>query len=312
MKGITCSAPGKLFLGGEYAVLAGAEAVVTAVNRRASAFSVADGTWGSPLVLAVHKHITAHLNRTRDLQTALPPIGAASTGFSIDHHKVGLGSSAAVAAAATGLLFELAGLPIQRHRDEILTAAQEAHSAAQGGNGSGADVAAAVTGGTIIFSLSGQVAPIALGSVRIVTVWSGESSSTSEMIRRIQRFERDDSAAYQTCFDQLAKGASHLANAFRRGAPNPIIDAASDYGAYLEELGRASGAPIITKPLKRLMNLARNLGGAAKPSGAGGGDIAVAFFDNDKAVVAFRRDCIRHELRPLDLEVGASGLTRES
>jgi phosphomevalonate kinase len=312
MKPIACSAPGKLFLGGEYAVLKGAEAVVTAVGRRAVAFPGGSDEKDSCLVASVREHVTRHLENTQTSFGGLSPVSATSSGFTVDHHKVGLGSSAAVAAAVTGLLFELAGAPVSQRREDILGVATDAHRAAQGGKGSGADVAAAVHGGTIVFSMSGAVEPLSLGGIRIVTVWSGRSASTSEMIGKIWAFEKERPKAHQACFEGLSAGAADFAEACRRGTPRDIIDAAATYGKLMDALGRVSGVPVITKSLRRIMNLAGSHGGAAKPSGAGGGDIAVAFFAEDEAVGSFRRECIRQELRPLDLEVDAPGLRRET
>ena len=42
-------------------------------------------------------------------------------------------------------------------------------------------------------------------------------------------------------------------------------------------LGRAAGVEIATEEIAAIMSIAAELGGAAKPSGAGGGDVAIAF-----------------------------------
>ena len=76
----------------------------------------------------------------------------------------------------------------------------------------------------------------------------------------------------------------------------------------MDRLGIAAGVQIVTKEHRCAMTLAEEIGGAAKPSGAGGGDIAVALFDSEEAKREFRVQCIRHELVPLDLEVNAPGV----
>lgn len=311
MKGITCSAPGKLFLGGEYAVLHGAEAVITAVSRRAVAFVSEQRERSSVFVTAAREHVQSCLKNLPASSHSLPPIGVKSSGFQIEHHKLGLGSSAAVTAAATGLLFELAGLQVKEHRNVISRIASDAHRAAQGGKGSGADVATSVMGGTILFTMGGVLIPVSQPGVRTVAVWSGASASTSEMIGRIQEFKRRSPGAHAACFDALREGARVVADAWREGTPAGVIAASKQYARLMERLGRESGAPIVTRELKSLANLAESVGGAAKPSGAGGGDIAVAFFDDDDAVEEFRKRCLRMELRPLDLQTCAPGLMRD-
>jgi phosphomevalonate kinase len=79
----------------------------------------------------------------------------------------------------------------------------------------------------------------------------------------------------------------------------------------MDGLGRASKTPIVTHEHRLMVRLALDAGGAAKPSGAGGGDIAVAVFRDSDSLKDFCRKCLRHELIPLDISLGAAGLRRE-
>ena len=76
----------------------------------------------------------------------------------------------------------------------------------------------------------------------------------------------------------------------------------------MESLGARSGAPILTPEHKLISNLAADMGGGAKPSGAGGGDVAIAVFEDSEQVKEFRSKCIRFNLSPLDLTFQAPGL----
>jgi len=95
---VSFSAPGKLFLAGEYAVLAGGTAVVAAVDRRAVARFVPRAAPSSPLIAeavkAVHQHCEVH---------ALPLVDGApevdSSALNENGRKLGLGSSAAATVA---------------------------------------------------------------------------------------------------------------------------------------------------------------------------------------------------------------------
>ncbi len=198
--------------------------------------------------------------------------------------------------------------PIEEHRPTILSVATAAHREAQGGKGSGADVAASVLGGTFVFSLTGGIESVQLDGVHTVAVWSGRAASTAELIGKIQAFEARDKATHSSCFDAMEKAAQALAGAYRSGDPKSIIAATSDYGDQMGNLGRASGASIVTPEHKLITQLASDLGGAAKPSGAGGGDVAVAIFDNPEAATHCRSYCLRHGLIPLDISFGAPGL----
>jgi hypothetical protein len=57
--------------------------------------------------------------------------------------------------------------------------------------------------------------------------------------------------------------------------------------------------------------LAEELGGAAKPSGAGGGDVGVAFLTDHGAAETFRQRAAHLGLEILSIRTGASGLRRE-
>lgn len=311
MSPIRCSAPGKLFLGGEYAVLKGAEAVVTAVDRRVLAVSTKREERQSPVLEVVRKHVIRFLENAGAGPLELPPIQVKSRDFKIGGKKIGLGSSAAVSASASGLLFELAGLSIVDNRQKILEQAIAAHTAAQSGRGSGADVAAAVLGGTLVFTMDGCVEQVDTDSIHLVPVWSGKAASTTVLIKKIDGFLESDPLGHRDCFDELDKRAGKLARAYRQGDASLIIDATKQYGKSMDKLGRASGAPIVTKKHALMANLAASLGGSAKPSGAGGGDAAVAVFKDREAAAQFRTVCYRYELIPLDLKTGAPGLRRD-
>ena len=137
------AAPGKIFLVGEYAVLDGGVAVLAAVSRYAVAQYV-PGT--EPQSAVVGEAVKRSLTAIGEASAALPPgsVLVDTDAFCQGKFKIGLGSSAATAVATVGAMFETAGLSIEHMQDEVFSTAEAAHRAAQGGVGSGADVAAAV------------------------------------------------------------------------------------------------------------------------------------------------------------------------
>lgn len=307
------SAPGKILLGGEYAVLLGAEAVVTAVDRRAFATFLPHAPKGTSVVVhSVMKTARSFLKKRGISMNPDAWVSVQSSGFCIGKLKLGLGSSSAVAASAAGAVLEANGLPVEDHLEDILQTAQDAHFAAQDGRGSGVDVAAGVTGGTLLYTMSRPPVPVSLNGLYIAAVFSGRSVSTSEMLGSLGDFEKKDSRGYDDCMSDLVACAGKLAEAYRCGLPRKIIGASKAYGESMDRLGRAAGTAIVTNEHRCVMTLAEEAGGAAKPSGAGGGDIAVAFFDSEDALHAFRMQCIRHELTPLNLKMNAPGVKLES
>jgi phosphomevalonate kinase len=300
-------APGKLFLGGEYAVLKGAEAVITAVDATAAASLCERARSKSPVIAAAAKRVSKFLSRPL---SELPFVKIDSPGFQVGRRKIGLGSSAAVAAGTCGILFEWVGYPIDAHREKILDLATAAHRDAQGGLGSGADVACSVLGGAIVFSRGQPAESVDLSNIHLVAVWTGRAASTADLLRRINALALRDPALHGSCFEELTRVSAEIATAYRLCDLPTIISATRQYGESMKRLGEAAKAPIVVAEHDRASALASELGGAAKPSGAGGGDVAVAVFSEADAATRFRELSRERGLRPLDLVFGAQGLHR--
>src|SRR5262249_44534626 len=108
----TVSAPGKVILIGEYAVLHGHPAVVAAVDRRVTGRFVPGGAPATALVKHVVETVRAYLLE----DGGTPPDGAPeldSRALSSEAGKLGLGSSAAVAAAGVGAMLEASGCDLE-------------------------------------------------------------------------------------------------------------------------------------------------------------------------------------------------------
>jgi phosphomevalonate kinase len=197
---VIATAPGKLILTGEYAVLDGSPALVIAVDRRVVARRERGPRGSSPFLLALadeiarvkgEGHPATHAameilvdSRALYATDPAPPSGAPqrpsaaslrdlgsspTLGSAVSSmagaQKLGLGSSAAVTVAATALALAADNetVPVI-DRNEVLQIASAAHAVAQGprgARGSGADIAAAVHGGVIAYQRPGAATPLA-------------------------------------------------------------------------------------------------------------------------------------------------------
>ncbi len=307
------SAPGKMMVAGEYAVLEGAEAVVAAVDRRAFA----------SLESGVVPAGTLSPEAAASLAEAEKRIGMLKSGVTLDVSqmrqsglKLGLGSSAAGAAAVAGLVYaahgrDLARLDVQR---EVLDAAFSGHRAVAP-KGSGADVAAAVHGGFVRFRRLGDAIethpldwPEGL-SARVV--WTGQEARTSAFLSCVEALAKRDPGRHRGVMAALGAEADRFVSALLAGDLVGVVEATGAYGVAMGELGEAAGIEIVTDTLARVANLARQAGGAAKPSGAGGGDVALAIFAEPQAAERFERLCGEADLRVLSIELGAPGVRVE-
>jgi mevalonate kinase len=80
----------------------------------------------------------------------------------------------------------------------------------------------------------------------------------------------------------------------------------------MQALGDAAGANIVTEKHATLARLARRHGGSAKPSGAGGGDLGVAFTLGEEATSALHKELTQAGLSPLQVGAPAPGLRLET
>jgi len=129
---------------------------------------------------------------------------------------IGLGSSAAVTVAVSQAAAELSGQPLPP--DQLLETARTIVRAAQDQVGSGADVAASVWGGVLLYHAA-DARPILLpGTVPLTVVYSGYKTPTPEVIRRVAARHEADPAGTERLFDESDRLAKAAAEAIRSGA----------------------------------------------------------------------------------------------
>lgn len=314
---IEYAAPGKAVIWGEYAVLAGAPALVMAVNRYArTRVASAEGAW----------HITAsgfvddQTLAAADLQSqkgnsvdgaiavvraalsalndpALPAGGSVQTDTTEFYHegdKLGIGSSAAICTATCAALAEHLGQPFSE------AVAQAAHRVLQGKAGSGLDIAAACRGGLIRFERGHSQSVSWPQGMHYAFVWSGHSSVTTDHLARFARWrENTDTAA-------LTDLCSASAALFEK----PDLEALAHYTECLKKLDEAANLGIYSPAHQRLAKLAKRAQVVYKPCGAGGGDIGIAVSTGASPLNSFTAQAANESFLTLDLEIADHGVHR--
>ncbi len=292
-------APGKAILSGEYAVLHGAPAIAVAVDRYVSVTAGDDAP--SPFVAAALRHAGATAKLHVD-----------SSALYEGDVKLGLGSSAAVTVAVVG--YALGRLSSDKRR--VFDLADAAHAEAQGTRGSGIDVACSVWGGTIRFQRAKgdvDVREVDLpDGVRLTFTWAGQPASTAELIGRVKALAEAQPSRHEAAIGRLVSHAHAFATAVNANDAEGLVRAADAYCQAMAALGDAAGCEIVTKPHTQLAALARRHGGAAKPSGAGGGDLGVAFTVGVEATQRLREDARAAGLTLLSLGAPSPGLRLEN
>ena len=280
------SAPGKIVLCGEYAVLSGAPAICVAVDRRAVA-TLSDSPDG-----------TCHLETpgfsgdepfgVLDALCSVRPlrrIKLDTRAFAEDGTKLGLGSSAALTVALAAAL---------RGSKDVFDDALHAHRALQEGRGSGVDIAAAVHGGLIRYEMAkAKVARLDWpADLHMRAIWTGVPSSTSARLRGLaERAARPSRSA-------LLLAAARIADAWATGDAQRILEEYLPYIGVLRQFSVDHDLGIFDAGHEELTDAALIDGLVYKPAGAGGGDIGVLLGTSEDELDAFlaRREDLVHRV----------------
>jgi phosphomevalonate kinase len=347
MKRVRVSAPGKIVILGEYAVLEGAPAVVMAVDRRArvsleqqagSRCSIEAPGWSRGPVefrldpsgrvlfgdradrLSLVTHVAGEFFKMHGGAAACPPFHLVLDSRTLMEQrpagpvKLGLGSSAALTVAlCQALSYYVASQqdPVQPGLADLV----RIHAGLQGGRGSGLDVAAGLHGGLIEYRC--QPAPRAAAFVlpealEYCFVWSGDRADTGTFLATVDAWRGRAAAEYGSIMAGLAEAAELGVRAGRGRDGGTFLRALDDYVSLLQELGKACKVDILSPPHQRLRELARQAGVVYKPCGAGGGDIGLGIATDPEALAGFRSAALAANFQLLSLERDDLGVHTQS
>jgi phosphomevalonate kinase len=300
----TVSAPGKLMLAGEYAVLEGAPAVVMAIGRRVVARVAPQVRKLSPFLAAARDVIADERGADSAAARAAGAIAVDSGALALaDGRKLGLGSSAAATAAAIGCALASGGEEISPTLVHPL--AHRAHRLAQGDRGSGADVASACHGGLLAIESAPGPAAGAVPrlralprprSLQFAAAFTGRSAHTPTLLDAAAAARSRDPARFAAAMSGLRAASELLAAALERDDAAASVAALERGAGAVTELDALVDAELVLPTHRLIAASARAHGGAAKPTGAAGGDLAIAAFPEPGAATAFIAELKAHAI----------------
>lgn len=285
---ITVSAPGKLMLFGEHAVVYNRPCLVTALDQRM--FATVQKLDAHDFILdAPDVNVVSYKKQLKTLGRGDIPKGAQFVEFGCQNFfkkykvrggiyiktkaqffpKYGFGSSSASTVCLIKALFHLFGLAFSQK--DIFDISYKTVLDIQK-KGSGFDIASAVYGGILYFVTGGKVIqPLKIDRLPLVVGYSGRKADTAVLMRQVS----EKAAKYPNVIDgiymqievivELAKKALLKKDWERLGELMSINQ------GYLESLG------VGTDMLSAMIYASRNAGAyGAKLSGAGGGDCMIA------------------------------------
>jgi len=304
MTGFTVRAPGKVMLFGEYAVVEGEPnaALVAAVSRYVTCRCTPGGDRVEVVPAGLHPPPAPGDARLAFVEAVLASTGPVPPGRYVlesaefftatpegDRMKLGLGSSAAVTVCLTAALAVAAGAVLDAPgvRPAIFARALRAHRAASGG-GSGADVAACTFGGVSSVALGpvpagGGDSPVGVEAVStslrtLHLVFAGASADTRQLLRAVRGArERLSDGVWVACMAELDAARRDAATALTGEALDAeALGAAVSRGrAAVDDLAGVTGTALSGPATVRraVAELAAEVGGTWKTTGAGGGDL---------------------------------------
>jgi len=296
MKRVSASAPGKLMLFGEHAVVYGHPCIVTAVEQRVRVTVGPNGEGEihvcSPNVGLDEYHKKIERLGKDDVPKSMTFVEmlvkrvyaryGIKQGIRIETEsdfstQFGFGSSAAVVSALICALSEFFKLKLDKQT--MFEMAYQAVLDVQG-VGSGFDVAASVFGGTIYYVTPGRVIEnVYKGELPMIVGYTGVKADTPTLVRQVAELKRKEKWV-ESVFGDIAELVTQAKTMFVE----------KDF----EQLGRLMNRNqellatlnVSSRELDRLIKSVKEVGAyGAKLSGAGGGDCMIAFIPKGKKEV---------------------------
>jgi phosphomevalonate kinase len=326
---VIASAPGKIVLCGEYAVLDGAPAVCMAIDRYArvevspavrECITVrtrghTSHEWKAPVAEGVNVRWSEDVP---ELLLEAWNVVAPGRPFDVDldtdeffdpvsGSKIGFGSSAALTVALVCALLRASDDP----RDATVLS-HLAHRRLQHGQGSGVDVATSIRGGVIEYRKRNS------GTSRVVrwpagleygVLWSGREASTSDKLTKLGGARRGSAAASAARLCDLSESVATIWSA---GNTNAILDALRRYVDVLMRFDIDHGLGIFEAGHGALAEAAKARNLVYKPCGAGGGDIGMIFASGKMPVEEFAQLAGERGFQYMDVALDANGVIVES
>ncbi len=288
MKKITVSAPGKLMLFGEHAVVYGRLCIVTAVDQRMEATVELTN---QPIfqLNAPNVEITDYQKPMSDLGQSDIPKGAKFVEIAIKNFissfptgggikvttssqfssKFGFGSSSASTVCVIFALSKILGINLDQKA--IFDLCYKTVLDIQG-VGSGFDIAAAIYGGTLLYLTGGKVIEtIKISSLPLIVGYTGIKADTTTIVKETQKRVEKYPQFYNGAFDLIEEISLNAKPAMLKKDYQTLGELMNINQGYLEAM------EVSSNKLSNLIYAARDTGAyGAKLSGAGIGDCMIA------------------------------------
>lgn len=261
----------------------------------------------------------------RGIRLAVYDLHVNSNLDSADGKKYGLGSSAAVTVATVKAILQFYHLPATR--DLLFKIAAIAHYSVQK-NGSAGDVAASVYGGWLAYQTFdkkwlkhelrskhfSQVVTEAWPGLKIQGLkppkglqlligWTQKPASTSQLVDESNAQKAVLQYSYAKFLLNSRQCVLRMITGFVKGDIRLIQQQIRANRLILQKFGQLNHIAVEIPRLRRLIKIAEKHRGAAKTSGAGGGDCGIVIGSAETEVAALKQEWQENGILPLDFQV---------
>lgn len=332
---IKASAPGKLYIAGEYAVLEpGHPAILVALDQfvtvilEKSAQGTIRSSYSNGIAIPwtrrngrfyiderenpfsyIAKSITITEQYIKELGHTLQffDLEVQSELDNKDGRKYGLGSSGAVTIATIKALLRFYNIS---YTSELLYKLAAVTHLSLNSNGSFGDLAASSYEGWLAYSCFERewvlekmqqlpltelislpwpqlmIEPLtAPEDLRLLIGWTGTPASTTFLVDQMKDEKSEMNGFYRQFLADSKETVNRMIDAFYQNDVTAIQKNIRRSRALLNSLSAKSGIDIETEALTTLCTLAEEVGGAAKSSGAGGGDCGIVLFNQKDEIL---------------------------
>jgi len=231
--------------------------------------------------------------------------------------KLGLGSSAAV---IVGIVLALAKYhhidkEIFANEGDLFGFCLNTHKMAQGNRGSGIDVASSVFGGIVEYLLPKAnhdmsakfrlYSSMPLG-LFILPIWTGISSSTRALLKKVEVFRSENPVEFELIMEKLTNLSNNGCMAFKNSDSHAFLNIVHEFYHVLLKFTQRSGVPVISEIHEKIADIVYNAGGIYKPSGAGEGDLGIAFCDSLDKLESIKNNLQQNQVNTIKLDIANS------
>lgn len=139
-------------------------------------------------------------------------------------------------------------------------------------------------------------------NMEVLIGWTGSPASSHHLVSEVKRL-KSDPTFYGKFLEQSHACVEKLIHAFKTNHIKGVQQMIRHNRSIIQQMDREATVDIETPHLKTLCDIAESHGGAAKTSGAGGGDCGITIIRSDVNKNAIYEEWNQNNVRPLEFNI---------